>query len=384
MGEFCDIFGKKGGVMVRQILEKLISYPSVTPNECGIYEEIEQVLGEGFERLDLDCDEVKNVFFYKNFASPNTPKAHLCFAGHIDVVPAGDGWSSNPFVPMFKDGYIYGRGAQDMKGGIAAFLSAIKQIQKSDSMISVLLTSDEEGEAIKGSKYVLQELEKLDLLPDFALVAEPTSEEIIGDVIKVGRRGSINGVIKIAGKQGHVAYPSRCINPVELLGSKLGEIAGVELDKGDEYFEPSKIVITDIRGGMEVVNVTPSELKIMFNVRNSTLSNTSDLKNYLQKVLDGLPYTLELKESSKPFLTQKESIIVCNLARSVESVMGFKPKLTSTGGTSDARYFAPYHIEVAELGVRNDRIHAKDERVSVEELEKLEQIFIEFIGEFEK
>lgn len=364
-----------------EILQKLITYPTITPKECGIYEYICSLL-PSFEVMRFDRGETKNLFLLSK--SPNPNAKHLCFAGHIDVVPAGEGWESDPFVPTLKEGYLYGRGAQDMKGGVSAFLSALREVAPQDLTLSILLTSDEEGDGKDGSCYVLEELEKAKLLPQYCIVAEPTSESKIADMIKVGRRGSINGVLRIFGEQGHVAYPSKCKNPVEILGGKLGEIAGVELDGGDEFFEPSKIVITDIRGGMEVCNVTPSELKIMFNVRNSTLTDAKDVEEYLEGVLSQIPHSLELKVGSLPFMTSSTSSLVQTLISSIQEVKGYKPTLGSTGGTSDARFFAQYGVEVAELGVLNDRIHAKNENVSVEDLQDLVKIFKSFISSFAK
>lgn len=369
-----------------EILKKLISYPTITPKECGIYEFIATLL-EDFSYERMDCHEVRNAFFYRDFLPGKSDgKIHLCFAGHVDVVPAGEGWESDPFLPTLKDGYLYGRGAQDMKGGISAFLDAIikasKEGLRGNIAISVLLTSDEEGVGIDGTRHVLDCLKKENRLPHFAIVAEPTCENIFGDTLKIGRRGSINGKIKIFGLQGHVAYPQRCVNPIELLGERLGKIAGKNLDDGDENFEPSKIVVSDIRGGMQVCNVTPSDLTLMFNVRNSTLTNQEDIKTYLQKVLEGLRYDLELKTSSLPFLTSRESEIAKKLKNCVAEVTGIQPNLGCSGGTSDARYFAPYGIEVVEFGVCNDRIHAKNERVGLQDLDNLSKIFKNVIQSF--
>lgn len=365
----------------KEILEKLITFPTLTPRECGIFEWIEGFLGEGFVCERIDCGESKNFFAYKDFnPSSQGKKFHLCFGGHIDVVPAGEGWQSDPFIPRISDGYLYGRGAQDMKGGVACILKAVKQFdyKPCDLILSILLTSDEEGGAVDGTQFVLKELQKRKFLPDFTLVAEPTSIQKVADTIKVGRRGSINGVLKIKGVGGHVAYPQKCSNPVELLGERLGKIAGVYLDSGDEFFDPSKIVITDIRGGMEVCNVTPSDLKIMFNVRNSTASDEKKLRAYLENVLEGLPYELELQVSSKPFLTQ--SPLFALLAKSVQKITGYTPSPSTSGGTSDARYFASFGVDVLELGGLNDRIHAIDERVKLEDLEVLKEIFLDFLS----
>ncbi|TLD87788.1 succinyl-diaminopimelate desuccinylase [Helicobacter sp. MIT 05-5294] len=409
-----------------EVLEKLISYPTITPQECGIYVYIKEILYD-FEVLELDKEGVKNIFLYKDLSklqnpskdNPNTSnsnscedskglqenlaKPHLCFAGHIDVVPPGEGWESEPFTPITKGEFLYGRGAQDMKAGVSAFVCAIRefvdcvlardfkeskenailqnhdtntQTQGFNGILSVLLTSDEEGAAIFGTKYVLERLKERDLLPHFAVVAEPTSVEKFGDMIKVGRRGSINGILKVFGKQGHVAYPKKCVNPVELIAPYLPKIAGWDLDNGSAEFEPSKLVVTDIRGGLEVVNVTPNDLKIMFNVRNSTKTSLEDLRQYLEGLLAKIPHSLELNQSSKPFLTNKTSEIVQRLVEVLESQNGFAPILSTSGGTSDARYLAEYGVSVVECGVCNDTIHSINERVCISEVESLCECFL--------
>lgn len=379
-----------------EVLKQLVAYPSITPKECGIYQFIYGILPE-FKVLEFNKNGVKNVFLYKDFGecedvkskkleSKNAKSLHLCFAGHIDVVPPGEDWESDPFIPLEKDGFLYGRGTQDMKSGVAAFMCALREFLDSNNVfngiLSVLLTSDEEGEAVFGTQYVLQELKKLNLLPDFAVVAEPTCVEKFGDMIKIGRRGSINGKLTIKGKQGHVAYPSKCINPVELIAPILNKIAGFDLDKGSTEFEPSKIVITDIRGGMEVVNVTPNDLKIMFNVRNSTVTSLQDLQEYLENLLKEIPHSLELKQSSKPFLTDSKNKIVQTMLKVLESQNGFTPVLSTSGGTSDARYFAEFGVNVVEYGVCNDRIHSINERVKISEVEALQKSFLELLRKF--
>lgn len=401
-----------------EVLKKLIAYPTITPQECGIYTYIKEILND-FEVLEFDKEGVKNIFLYKDLSKLNPSqndsdkhedftkgqedleKPHLCFAGHIDVVPPGEGWESEPFTPTIKDGFLYGRGAQDMKAGVSAFVCAIRnfvddcilaqdskksailqnhdtnsKMQGFNGILSVLLTSDEEGAAIFGTKYVLECLKKQNLLPHFAVVAEPTSVERFGDMIKIGRRGSINGVLKIFGKQGHVAYPQKCVNPVELIAPYLSKIAGWNLDHGNAEFGPSKLVVTDIRGGLEVVNVTPNELKIMFNVRNSTNTSLEDLCQYLENLLTEIPHSLELNQSSKPFLTDKTSKIVQKIAKVLESQNSFAPILSTSGGTSDARYFAEYGVSVVECGVCNDTIHSINERVCINEVESLQSVFL--------
>lgn len=371
---------------VCEFLAKLVSYPSITPKECGIYGYIQSYLPD-FEAIKFDKEDVKNLFLFKKFGVGEKP-LHICFAGHIDVVPPGDGWESDPFDPILKDGYLHGRGTQDMKSGVSAFVCAIKDFvqtyQPQDFnqpfMLSILLTSDEEGPGIYGTKIVLEALKNRNLLPDMAIVAEPTCVKEIGDTIKIGRRGSINGVINIEGIQGHVAYPEKCSNPIELLGVKLGALAGVNLDSGDEHFSPSKLVVTDIRGGIEAVNVTPANLKIMFNVRNSTHTHLCDIEAYIKKTLDGLKYTLELKQSSKPFITKSNSKIARVLSGVIEEFCGITPIFSTTGGTSDARYFSSFGIEVVEFGVLNDTIHSANEKVAINDLQSLHQVFLKTIG----
>ena len=381
--------------MPLSLLKDLVKLPSVTPQECGIYtmikEKFSQIQTPLLESLVIEQENngVKNLFylFYPKGADIGA-LPHLCFAGHIDVVPAGENWQYEPFSAKEVDGYIYGRGTQDMKGGVSAFVSAICQSLESqslvDCMVSILLTSDEEGEGTYGTRIMLETLQKRHLLPHCCIVAEPTSTHHTGDTIKIGRRGSINGTLIIEGKQGHVAYPQKCLNPIELLGSRLGLLAGVNLDNGDNYFEPSKLVITDIRGGMEVVNVTPQNLKIMFNVRNSPLSNEDSIRNYIEGMLDTLPYTLTLKTSSLPFITQSNTELVKSLNAVIETKVGKKAELSTSGGTSDARFFSAFGVKVVELGVPNDRIHAINERVKIDDILILHDIFIDFLAVFNK
>lgn len=366
------------------LLEKLIAYPSTTPNECGIYTLIQEILTHAYGEFEIITQEkegVKNIFLY----TPHKTREHLCFAGHIDVVPPGEGWISGPFTPTHTDGYLYGRGAQDMKSGVSAFVCAVRDFlarnpkASQDLRLSILLTSDEEGEGTYGTQYMLAELESRGLLPTMAIIAEPTAHQTCGDTIKVGRRGSINGKIKIFGKQGHVAYPQNCINPTELLGARLGDLAGVNLDKGDAHFDPSKLVITDIRGGMQVVNVTPNDLSILFNVRNSPQTTKDDVESYVRKVLEGLDFTLELRQSSVGFLTT--SALVTMMSACIDSVCGYVPELSTSGGTSDARFFGARGIPVVEVGVPNDTIHAINERVKPQDVQKLYEIFMHFLAQ---
>ena len=213
-------------------------------------------------------------------------------------------------------------------------------------------------------------------------MAEPTCETTFGDAIKIGRRGSINGYLTVHGKQGHAAYPEKAINPVHQIAAVLQNIAGVNLDNGDDDFAPSQMVITDIRGGMEVTNVTPGSLKLMFNVRNSTKTTQEEVKVHIAKCFEGIEYDLELTQGSYPFVTKRDSKIVKNLSSSIENITGLTTKLSTAGGTSDARFMGAFNIDVVEFGVINDTIHAPNERTSIEEVEKLHRVFTELIKNF--
>ena len=353
-----------------ELFKYLVSTKSETPDDGGLLDFVASYL-EGFEVLRVDREDVKNLFIYKKFGEGE----HLCFAGHVDVVPAGDGWKYDPYEAVEADGYIYGRGTQDMKSGVAAFLQAVAEAQHFNGTLSLLLTSDEEGEAVNGTVKVLELLKEKDMLPDVAVVAEPTCEEIFGDAIKVGRRGSINGYITLKGKQGHAAYPQKAINPIHQIATPLAHMAGVDLDDGDEHFAPSKFVVTDIRSGMQVTNVTPNELKMMFNVRNNTKTTQKEVRDFVAKHLDGLDYDLRLTQGSYPFKTDTDTKLVRTIDEAIEKVTGMKPKHSTAGGTSDARFLAAFGVDVIEFGVKNDTIHSVNERTTKEEVESLYKVF---------
>lgn len=357
-----------------ELFMKLLRFRSITPNDDGAFEFIKGYFPD-FHVIEFEKEGVKNLFLYKKFGEG----VHLCFAGHIDVVPAGEGWLSEPFVPLLKEGVVYARGTQDMKSGVCAFMQACRQTTSFHGTLSMLFTSDEEGDAKYGTVEMLKHLKERHLLPDCAIVAEPTSEVVLGDAIKVGRRGSINGVIEILGKQGHAAYPSKAINPVHQIAPLLSSLAGKCLDEGDASFEPTQMVITDIRGGMEVSNVTPGKLKIMFNVRNSTQTTLEKIRFYVDEVLKGLDYTLTLAQSAKPFVTNHEESIVKAVEKALLHVKGIAPKLSTAGGTSDARFFGEFGIPTIECGVPNDTIHAPNECCKMEDVEALVDVFCEVI-----
>ncbi len=353
-----------------ELFKFLIESKSETPDDGGLLDFIEEYLPD-FTAVRIDVEDVKNLFIYKKFSEGD----HLCFAGHVDVVPAGNSWKSDPYKAVEKDGYIYGRGTQDMKSGVAAFTQAVLEADDFKGTLSLLLTSDEEGEATNGTIKVLEYLKKHGMLPDAVVVAEPTCEENFGDAIKVGRRGSINGYVTLKGKQGHAAYPEKAINPIHNIAKILCDMAGVDLDSGDEHFAPSKFVVTDIRSGMEVTNVTPNELKMMFNVRNNTNITQEEIKAFVAKHFDGLEYELRLTQGSYPFKTPTDTKIVHKIDEAIEQITNIKPKHSTAGGTSDARFMAPFGIDVIEFGVKNDTIHSVNERTTKKEVEDLYRVF---------
>jgi len=362
---------------VIDLLIRLLSFKSVTPDDDGSLDFIQEYLS-GYETIWKNEGGVKNLFLFKQFGKG----PHLCFAGHVDVVPAGEGWETDPFVPLVHNGIITARGTQDMKSGVAAFVRAARDAESFGGTLSILLTSDEEGDAKYGTKIMLEHLQSIDFLPDYCIVAEPTCDKVFGDAVKIGRRGSINGVIEKHGIQGHAAYPEKSVNPIHKVAQVLPLLAGVNLDEGDEYFSPSQFVITDIRAGMEVTNVTPGKLKMMFNVRNSTRTTLEDVEAFVHRYFDGMNYDLTLSQSAKPFLTDPDTAVVKWLDKAIRAVCGISPEHSTAGGTSDARFLAEYGVQTVEFGVINDSIHAPNEHTSIDEVEKLYRIFGEVIRNF--
>jgi len=366
-----------------ELTKKLISFRSLTPDDDGALEFIASYLFD-FDAVRIDAGGVKNLFIYKKFGDG----PHLSFAGHIDVVPAGEGWVSEPFEAFTKDGTLYGRGASDMKSGLAAFLTAVKNTKNFEGTLSLLLTSDEEGDATHGTVEILKYLEDKNTLPDLCIVAEPTCETEFGDTIKVGRRGSINGKLKIIGRGGHAAYPQKAINPISLSGLLVNAIADKHLDDGDDFFSPSQLVITDIRGGYQKTNVIPTEVTMMFNVRNSTSTNMDSVRTFVETAAKECSienFELEISQGSIGFVAKKTEFASQSielLSKCISEHTGITPKLSTSGGTSDARFVAAYGVDVMEFGPINATIHAPNECVSIDEIEKLTAIFTDFIAQF--
>lgn len=358
--------------MLKKLFLDLLQEKSITPDAKNCFDITKKFLDD-FDCEFINKEDTSNQILSKTFSNTGI---HFAFCGHIDVVPPGDGWENEPFTPIEKDGIITARGTQDMKSGVAAFLHACKFYNgKNIRKISIILTSDEEGDGKNGTILALNHLKQKNDLPDLAIVAEPTCEKYFGDSIKVGRRGSIHANIKIIGKQGHAAYPNKCINPVHIGANALALIAGKDLDNGNDFFEPSKIVITNLKAGIGASNVTPPDFYISLNVRNSPLTSKNDIEEYLKKCLGDINYELEIKQGSEPFYTNANGKLVTTLLKSLKEMGIENTNLNTKGGTSDARLFAKFGIEVCELGVVNDKIHAVNESVEFKQVELLEECF---------
>ena len=366
------------------LLQELIRCPSVTPDEGGAIALLEKLLSaHGFEchRLtfsDKDTPDIDNLYARWGKESP-----HICFAGHTDVVPVGDaqGWSFDPFGGIIRDGFVCGRGAADMKGPIACFVTAsLEAVAKNPKgSISFLITGDEEGPSVNGTKKVLEWLKSRGEKIDFCLVGEPTSREHLGDMMKIGRRGSLNGRLTVRGTQGHVAYPHLADNPVPKLMKLVTAIDDLELDRGTAHFQPSNLEVVNIEVNNKADNVIPSEARAMFNVRFNDSFTGASLEKKLRETLDGqkIPYELYIRVSGESFYTppgpQSEMV-----ARAIKKVTGRDADLSTTGGTSDARFIRNY-CPVLEFGITGTTMHKTDERVAVSDMTALTDIYREIL-----
>ncbi len=362
------------------LLQQLIRCPSVTPNEGGALALLEKILSaSGFEchRLkfsDKDTPDVENLYARWGKQAP-----HFCFAGHTDVVPVGDekGWTFNPFGGDIRDGFVCGRGAADMKGPIACFVTAALDIIKQNpkGSVSLLITGDEEGPGINGTTKVLDWLAAKGEKIDFCLVGEPTSSEKLGDMMKIGRRGSLNGQLTVKGVQGHVAYPQRADNPVPKLVKLLAALDALELDKGTEHFQPSNLEIVTVDVGNKAENVIPAEAHAGFNIRFNDSFTGSSLEKLLRATLDAqtIPYDIRFRLSGESFYTPpgKHSDM---LLKAIKTVTGIEADLSTTGGTSDARFIRA-HCPVIEFGIVGATMHKTDERVAVSDMTALTDIY---------
>ena len=367
-----------------ELAEQLISRPSVTPEDAGCLELIATRLATlGFicERMDSGPESfrVRNLWAIRR-GKPGSRT--IVFAGHTDVVPPGplDQWSSNPFTPTVRDGKLYGRGAADMKGSIAAMVVACEEFLAANRepgvSIAFLLTSDEEGPAVDGSVRVCEALSKRGERFDCCIVGEPTAVARTGDTIKNGRRGTMSGKLTVKGEQGHIAYPQLARNPIHLLAPALADLVRFEWDKGNEFFQPTSWQVSNIHAGTGAGNVIPDACVVDFNFRFCTESTTESLQHRLAAVLDrhGLEYTLEWVIGGLPFLTTP-GVLVRNVQHAIHDETGIETELSTTGGTSDGRFIAQVCPEVLELGPPNASIHKIDEHVGIAELETLKNIY---------
>jgi len=357
---------------------ELIRRPSVTPEDGGCQELLARRLTAcGFHIEPLPFGEVSNLWARRGESGPL-----FCFAGHTDVVPTGPGeqWDSDPFVPEIRDGQLYGRGACDMKGGIAAMVTAVEAFVRAHpdhpGSIAFLITSDEEGVAVDGTAKVVEVLDARGVKIDWCLVGEPSSHERLGDTLKNGRRGSLSGFLTVQGKQGHVAYPHRALNPLHLLAPALVQLVDEEWDQGKAFFPPTTFQIANLNTGTGAENVIPGILTAQFNLRFSTELDAETIQRRVRTILDqgGFDYELTWRLSGNPFLTPAGALVEAAIA-AVEAIMGYSPALSTSGGTSDGRFIAPTGAQVLELGTINASIHQVNEHVGVEELEQLSAIY---------
>ena len=360
------------------LARQLISRPSVTPEDAGCIDIISSRLSAcGFAIGRMDRGGVSNLWARRGRVAPL-----VCLAGHTDVVPPGDlaEWESDPFVPSIRDGLLVGRGAADMKSSLAAFVTAIERFVSAcpDHLgsIALLLTSDEEGDAVDGTARVVESLRGRGETIDFCIVGEPTSVEQLGDTIKNGRRGSLGARLVVRGTQGHVAYPQLARNPIHLAAPALAELCATVWDDGGAYFPPTTFQISNIHAGNGATNVIPGQVEALINFRFSSASSPESLKIRTAAILDrhGLEYTLAWSVSAKPYLTPRGSLVE-TVTESIRAVLDIEPVLSTTGGTSDGRFIAEICPQVVELGPINATIHKVGERIAVADLEALSGVY---------
>jgi len=361
-----------------ELAEQLIARPSVTPEDAGCL----QLIGERLQAIGFTLEFINRGATSNLWARRGTAKPIVCFAGHTDVVPTGplEKWSSDPFTPVVRDGKLYGRGAADMKSSLAAFVTAIEAFVSAHpdhpGSISLLLTSDEEGDAHDGTVAVIEALKARGETIDFCIVGEPTAVNTLGDMVKNGRRGSLHGKLTVKGVQGHIAYPHLAKNPVHLAAPAIAELAATEWDQGNEFFPPTTWQISNMHSGTGAMNVIPGTAEIKFNFRFATSSTEETLKTKVFEILDrhGLDYDLEWTLGAKPFLTGRGKLVEVATA-AIYAECGIATELSTTGGTSDGRFIADICPQLLELGPVNESIHKIDEHIDVEAPAKLSNIY---------
>ncbi|MDH3527498.1 MAG: succinyl-diaminopimelate desuccinylase, partial [Gammaproteobacteria bacterium] len=365
------------------LARELIQRPSVTPDDQGCQTLLAARLQAiGFQVEHLRYGDVDNLWARRGEGTPL-----FVFAGHTDVVPPGPraAWQTDPFEAVVQEGQLFGRGAADMKGSIAAMVTACERFVAAHTghsgSIAFLITSDEEGPATHGTVKVLEHLAARGERIDYCLVGEPSSQQQVGDTIKNGRRGSLNGVLRVHGHQGHVAYPQLAENPIHTAAPALAELAATEWDRGNEHFPPTTFQISNIQAGTGTENVIPGELQVMFNLRFSTESSAAGLQARIEALLSrhGLKFDLDWKLSGQPFLTPAGALVDASRA-AIREITGLQTELSTNGGTSDGRFIAPTGAQVVELGPLNATIHKANETVNIEELDTLSNIYEKILG----
>ena len=360
------------------VLSDLIEFESVTPDKSGCQKYIDNYLSKfGFETKYFMYGDVNNMI-----ASLGKGNPCLAFIGHTDVVPPGELslWKSNPYTLSHNDGLLTGRGTADMKGGIACFMTAVKDYVQNNKEINgsirIILTADEEGDATNGIRKMVEEgvFQKNEI--DYCLVGEPSSSDEIGDVIRNGRRGSITGHLTLFGIQGHVAYPEKADNPIHSSVKIISKFLDIKFDKGNEYFPPTSFQISNVNAGTGVDNVIPADIKIAFNIRYSTETSADEIKNKITDIIESedIKYEITWKHSGEPFLTtDKEFMNICK--QSIKSTTNQDTIVSTNGGTSDGRFMAKVCNQVIELGLTNRSIHKINESIRADDLEKLKNIY---------
>ena len=360
------------------LAKQLIARASVTPDDQGCQELLAERLQKiGFTVEQLDFGQTKNIWARRGSGAPL-----LCFAGHTDVVPSGpeDKWTSPPFEPTERDDRLYGRGAADMKSSIAAFVIACERFVAARpdhaGSIALLITSDEEGDALDGTTKVVDVLKARGETIDYCIVGEPTAVDTLGDTVKNGRRGSLSGNLTVKGKQGHIAYPHLAENPIHAAAPVLAELTAVQWDKGNAYFPATGFQISNIRGGTGATNVIPGSVQVQFNFRFSTEQTQSSLQTRVHEILDkhGVKYDLAWQLSGNPFLTEA-GVLTQAAQNAVRDICGISAELSTTGGTSDGRFIKAVARELIELGFVNATIHQIDEHIELADIDKLSTIY---------
>jgi len=363
---------------IASLLADLVRRPSITPDDAGC----QALLAERLERSGFRCESLPFGEVTNLWARRGTDGPVFCFAGHTDVVPPGalDDWSTDPFEPTLKDGILYGRGTADMKSGLAAMVVAVEDFLASfpepAGSIAFLITSDEEGRAREGTLKVMETLVAREEAIDWCIIGEPSSAERLGDIVRIGRRGSLSGMLTVHGTQGHVAYPQLADNPIGRFAPALAALYATHWDDGNAWFPPTSFQFVNLHADGGAVNVTPAELKARFNFRYSTEWHHEALRERVHAIFDehGLDYTLDWHLSGEPFLTQP-GVLIDAVSGAVAEACGAPPELSTGGGTSDGRFISPAGVDVVELGPVNASIHKVDEHVRMADVVALTHIY---------